>query len=210
MRKTGRKFFIFAAVFSLLLALLPGCGSGKEQIPGTGSVPGLTRQDTGEDMVAGNDLRQPVGEAAQPSTGTIRVVLYFGDKNGYLAAEQRTIPRTAAIARATLQELVKGPSAGSGLLPTLPAGTTLRDIKIQDGLATVDFSKELKSGHKGGSAGETVAVYSIVNTLSQFPTVQKVQILIDGQKVETLAGHMDLSSPLERSSSILRKNSGTF
>ena len=44
---------------------------------------------------------------------------------------------------------------------------------------------------------------SIVNTLTDFPEVEKVQILIEGASVETLSGHMDLSEPLTRMTELL-------
>ena len=47
-------------------------------------------------------------------------------------------------------------------------------------------------------------VGSIVDTLTEFPEVQNVQILIDGAKVETLSGHMDLSEPLARMSELVK------
>ena len=109
-----------------------------------------------------------------------------------------------------MNELIKGPTAQSGLYATIPPGTRLMDIKIEDGLATVDFSEAIKSKHPGGSAGESLTIGSIVNTLTQFPTVQKVQILVEGRVVETLAGHLDISKPLERQAGIIRPNPGTF
>ena len=104
-----------------------------------------------------------------------------------------------------MQELVKGPDINSGLLPTLPTGTQLRDINIRNGLCTVDFSAELKTNHPGGSSWELMTVYSIVNTLTRFSAVEEVQILVEGQIVETLAGHVDLSKPLVRDEHIISK-----
>lgn len=41
-------------------------------------------------------------------------------------------------------------------------------------------------------------VGSIVDTLTEFPEVKRVQILIDGKAIESLSGHMDLTQPLAR------------
>lgn len=126
-----------------------------------------------------------------------RVVLYFADQRGNLVAEPREITRVKGIARRTMQELCRGP-AGEGRFPVIPAGVEVKDINISDGLATVNFSRELTSSHGGGSSGELLTVYAIVNTLTQFQTVERVQILVDGRKIETLAGHVDISVPLAR------------
>ena len=48
-----------------------------------------------------------------------------------------------------------------------------------------------------------MTVYSIVNSLTQFEDIEKVQILIAGEEIETLAGHMDLAYPLERDESLI-------
>lgn len=47
-------------------------------------------------------------------------------------------------------------------------------------------------------------VGSIVDTLTEFPEVKQVQILIEGKKVETLGGHMDLTQPLTRMNDLLK------
>ncbi|MGI6037989.1 MAG: GerMN domain-containing protein [Limnochordia bacterium] len=98
--------------------------------------------------------------------------------------------------RRLLTELLEGPRQGEhGILP-VPAGTQVRSIAITDGIAYVDFSSELITDHWGGTTGELATVYAIVNTLAQLPGIDKVQILVGGREIETLAGHVDLSQPL--------------
>ncbi len=155
------------------------------------------------------NVDQPVQPPEEPQvdvnettiTGeTTTVSLYFASPDGTgLVEEQRNIAKVEGIARETINELVMGPAPASGLLPTIPEGTALVDINIkEDGLCRVDFSSELVNNHLGGSTEETLTVYSIVNTLTQFPTVNEVQIMVDGQFVETLAGHVDVSQALVR------------
>ena len=52
---------------------------------------------------------------------------------------------------------------------------------------------------------EILTVGAIVNTLTEFPDVEKVQILVEGKKVSTLFGHLDVSDPLSRSPGIIKK-----
>lgn len=142
-------------------------------------------------------------------TGETReVVLYFSDSAGqYLSHETRVLPKVEGIARAVMQELIAGPSVESGLLPTIPVGTRLSDINVRpDGLCIVDFTGELLDNHPGGSMNEEITVYSIVNTLTQFPTVQEVQILVDGQKVDSIAGHLDVSTTMTRNETIIQEH----
>ena len=66
-------------------------------------------------------------------------------------------------------------------------------------LAGVDLSKEAVTNHRGGSLDELFAVYAIVNAITvNLPAIKGVQILIDGQEVDTLAGHVDLRHPLSK------------
>jgi spore germination protein GerM len=86
----------------------------------------------------------------------------------------------------------------------IPKGTKVLNISVKNNIAYVDFSDELRKNHPGGSLGEMLTVYSIVDTLTEFPEIKKVQILISGAVVETLVGHIDLTSPLDRDLSLVK------
>ena len=90
-----------------------------------------------------------------------------------------------------------------GQTNVFPKKAKLLGVTVKDGVATVDFSKELQSNFSGGSTGEEMLIGSIVNTLTDFSEIQKVRILIDGASVEPLSGHMDLSDPLPRMTELL-------
>lgn len=85
---------------------------------------------------------------------------------------------------------------GEGLVAPLPRGTSLRAVFIDArGTAFVSLSRE--AAQASGSAGEILAVHSLVGSLSRsVPQVKRVQVLVEGQEVETLAGHLDLRRPL--------------
>ena len=85
----------------------------------------------------------------------------------------------------------------------VPIGTKVLSLKIdKNGTAYADFSKELaKKGQ--GSYGEMMLCYAITNTLTEFKEIKRVQILVEGKKVITLSGHMDVEDPLERNKTLL-------
>ena len=96
-------------------------------------------------------------------------------------AVTRTVASTSAIARATLEELLKGPSDDErkqGYASGSPQGTRLRDVVINNGTAEVDFSRELNTA--AGSCLVTSIRAQIERTLTQFPTVRRVVISVDG------------------------------
>ncbi|MBV9850166.1 MAG: GerMN domain-containing protein [Armatimonadetes bacterium] len=93
-------------------------------------------------------------------------------------------------AQEAISSLISAPSS------PLPPGTKLRSVTISDGLATVDFSRALKDNFRGGDTQEAQTVNAILRTLGQFPTVSKVQILVEGQRVDSLGGLIVISDPL--------------
>ena len=105
-------------------------------------------------------------------------------------------PPAMEAARGALHLLLAGPPPGGGLSGTVPAGTSVLNLVIdEEGLATVDFSAHLTAGSYG-SIAETMLVASIVNTLTALPEVNAVRILVAGQTVESLGGHVLLTAPL--------------
>ncbi len=150
---------------------------------------------------ARRDARRGLGPASAP-TGprpqrSLTALVYFlriTDRGVELIPTKRQVPAESP-ARAALEELIAGPLP-EGCISPLPDGTRLRGVKVKDGLATADFSEELVKRFPGGSSNEAATVYSIVNTLTSLPGVEKVQILVGGRVVDSIGGHVDVSSPL--------------
>jgi len=94
----------------------------------------------------------------------------------------------------------------SGYLSPIPRGTTLRAFYVTDrGDAFIDLSQQVSTAHPGGSFAELLTVSALVNDVTaNLPAVQRVQILIEGKQVDTLAGHVDLRRPLTRDTSLVR------
>ena len=141
----------------------------------------------------------PVQERRDLETTTRMVRLYFAAPTADgLQEEERSISRGASFveeAKQTVAELIKGPR--NGLAPTLPSGVELRQLYIDGrGVAYVDFTRDIQVKHPGGSSGELLTIYSIVNTLAaNFDQIQRVKILVEGNEVLTLAGHIDTRHP---------------
>jgi hypothetical protein len=146
----------------------------------------------------------PTGEKEK-----ILVDIYFAEPNSEsLIIEKRKVEATGDLisrSKQVILELIKGPD--TNLTGTIPPGTTLRNLSINhDGIAFVDFSPELTSRHPGGSSAELLTIYSIVNSLTlNFKGVKKVQILVEGKKVETIAGHIFAMMPFEANTKIIGK-----
>jgi spore germination protein GerM len=137
------------------------------------------------------------------------VTLYFSDPEGeYLVGEKRKILKRREVkeeAGETITELIKGPKGK--LIPTLPSRTKLLSLQVDEkGLAKVNFNKALSKDHPGGSSAEIMTLYSIVNSLTfNFPQIKRVQILIEGEAGETIAGHLSLDQPVSSNFDLVRK-----
>jgi spore germination protein GerM len=136
------------------------------------------------------------------------VYLYFSDeKNSYLVSEERVLfvsEDPLEIGKAIIHDLIQGPIGDLGR--TIPGDATLNAFYIsKDGTAFADFSDIIREKHPGGSQTELLTVYSIVNSIAlNIPQVQRVKILIQGREALTLAGHIDLTSPLPADMIIVR------
>ena len=90
-------------------------------------------------------------------------------------------------------------------ISAIPPGTMLRAFYVTEkGDAFVDVSG-ISAAHPGGSLTELLTVHAIVNAVTaNLPAVQRVQILVDGKEVDTIAGHVDIRQPLLRDTSLIR------
>lgn len=140
-------------------------------------------------------------EAAE-ATGRIRASLYYVAEDGlHLTAVDADVPygtTPAEQARSLVEAQLQ--AAPAPLAQAIAEGTKVRQIFVaDDGTAFVDLSKEAIANHRGGSLDELFAVYALVNAVTvNLPAIKSVQILIDGQEVDTLAGHVDLRHPLAK------------
>lgn len=87
---------------------------------------------------------------------------------------------------------------------TLPADATLLGFYIlPDGTAIADFSDTLSTGTPSGILSEQLAVDSIARTLeTNVASLRRLKILIHGQEVDTLAGHVDLTGFFDLNSGV--------
>ncbi len=96
---------------------------------------------------------------------------------------ERVVPYTQAVARAALEELLKGPSKADkegNYSTSLNTGIKIKSLEITNGIAKVDFSKEI-SKNLGGSCRVASIYAQITETLKQFPTIKSVLISVEGE-----------------------------
>ncbi|MDH4220750.1 MAG: GerMN domain-containing protein [Candidatus Aminicenantes bacterium] len=136
-------------------------------------------------------------ESSQGPAEPITIVLFFPSENDdLLHREEREIISESSEgekAKRIIEEIFKG--SKRGYLSPIPPETKLRELFItKDGVAYVDFSRDISEKHLSGSSAEISTIFSVVNSLSyNLKSVKKVFILIDGGERKTLGGHIDLT-----------------
>lgn len=162
--------------------LITSCGAKQE--------PQQQQQNT---IVKGDSIEQE----------QVELTLYFPNKE-YIETGQENLMMVLpekrevyldnrTMAKAAMEELLKGPKSPE--LSGLPERLKLIGVKVENGIAYVDFSSE---GLSGGSLEESLVIRSVVMTLTEIQGINKVQFLVDGKIPETLMGHADVSTPISR------------
>ncbi len=188
MGERSKSLILFVLGLIFLFCWAAGCAVSREVRPSPGGS-------------------KPPAESGQKETRE-RITLYFGDRQAqWLVPEEREVIRKGEpLEEIVVRELIKGP-AGKDLHRSIPEGAQLLSLTVAGGVARVNFSREFQTKHWGGSTGESFTVYSVVNSLTRLEGIDKVLFLVEGEKIESLAGHMDLTEPLGPSKTLIKKQS---
>ena len=134
----------------------------------------------------------------------VDLTLYFASQNGkYLMKTVRPVEYNSNISleRLLVENLISGPT-GDELYPTINANTKIQSVTVKDNICYVNLSEEFLT-HQTNVTPE-VTIYSIVNTLVELNTVNKVQISIAGNNALMFRDTIELTTLFERNLDILK------
>ena len=132
------------------------------------------------------------------------VTLYYSDAYGkQLLAEQRAVSNLDAseLPNYVVQQLIAGPQS-PGMVSALPQGTSLLDIKVENGTCSVDFNSDFYENRPNTQQAEQLALLSVVNTLCDLEDVNQVQFYVDGIKLENYV-YLSLRDPFVTDTSVV-------
>lgn len=156
--------------------------------------------------VDGKQNREVSVETLTAPTEEVSVDLYFATPDAYLRKETRPVPASfltesaQAQAELLINELLKGSMAQDGTMNVIPPGTEVLEVKYQAEIKALSLTLSSQFANLAGSAGETLAVYSIVNTLTNLEEVNTVTVNIQGAELQ----HMDLLDNLTYSTDLVK------
>ncbi|CAM4397061.1 MAG: GerMN domain-containing protein [Paenibacillus macerans] len=198
----NRKGWVMGMLVVLLL-LSSGCGQKPQAAPTTGTGNAGSNEAVGEPVAAapqnegqGSQGEDNGKEQAQSPLQTTSIEAYYTDDNMLeLTKETRQISFESdqdkyLAALKTLQS-----SENTGLF-ALWEKAVFHSATLADGVLTVDMS--LPDEARQGAGGEALAIEALTKTLFQFQEVNAIELLVDGEKVDTLMGHVELDHPLLR------------
>jgi Sporulation and spore germination len=145
---------------------------------------------------ARRELTQPT--VINPSDPKVKSKLFWasGAEDGSVSPVVVDLPLSSdpvLRSKQVLNTLLAGP-VDTELRTLPPDAALLAFYLLPDGTAIADFSEALGTSIPSGIESEQMAADSITKTLqANVPQVRRLKILIHGQEVETLAGHLDLS-----------------
>ena len=150
------------------------------------------------------------GEKSYKQNTTLN--MYFANYKGTALVEvpvEITYDATIPLEQLAVEQLMKGPYSIEGvnkrsILPTIPEGTRLNKVTVRENTCYVDFSSEFLNKRKSITAD--VAIYSVVNTLVELSTVNKVQFSIDGEQVLEYSSSINFGEPFERNLDLVLSN----
>ena len=195
---------LLAAVLTVLV-LAAACGDGAQptaEPSGPTAAPSPTDGSTSTEAVTPEPTSTIDGAPTEPSPGPTdgaTSVLAYYVRSGPTALFVEPVPidlaePTVAVAQAAYTAAVEQDPVHPDLLRATPDGTTVLDVAIADGVLTVDLSDELTSA-SGSSSQELALRNALAETGLQFDTVESVQLLVEGEPVGDLWGHLDWSEP---------------
>lgn len=138
--------------------------------------------------------------------------VYFSDNTGkslVVIPVDITYNATIPLEQLAIEQLISGPYTIEGVsknnvLPTVPRGTVLNKVTVKENTCYVDFSKEFLN--KEDNITDYVAIYSVVNTLVELPSVNKVQFSIDGEQVLKYNQNINFGEAFERNLDLVKES----
>jgi spore germination protein GerM len=177
---------------------------------GTGTQTQPSPAPGGEERVQSRQVavaKRPAAEpkAEKPAARKTRVFFVSVDPTGtiFVKGTIRTVPASDSPLKDAIDTLLKGPTSQEmnlGLLTMIPTDTKLRGATVRGDTAYLDFSESFRFNALGRE-GLAAQLRQVVFAATEFPTVKKVQILIEGKRVEYLGTEgVSVAEPLSRAS----------
>ena len=128
-----------------------------------------------------------------------KLLLYFANEDGTrLCAVKRNVVYSSNISmeRLVVEQLLLGPQKNETGYAVLNPSTKILSVTVKDGTCYVNLDTSFWT--KSYNVSSDVMIYSIVNSLTELSSVNRVQITIDTEGAVDLKDHASLQPSYER------------
>ena len=132
------------------------------------------------------------------SFGKTELTLYFSNAAGDgLVEEKREVMRNTntSLEKLIVEQLIEGPREPDSY-PTLPPDMKLLNVMVSESVCSINLDSAFLNNSL--EVREYIPIYSIVNSLSELPTVSRVQIRINGSQDAVFRDKIPLNTVFER------------
>ncbi|GGH23997.1 GerMN domain-containing protein [Paenibacillus segetis] len=202
-----KKISVIALMIFLMIAAVgcgqkPLAGSGEnEQLPNLSvneAEPPATVVPDSTNSTQGAQNNDPNEQTDTPTSQKLAIKVYYTDDDIMdLKEMEQEITFVDAKANSKYSEAFKALQnvSGSGVI-SLWGKVILNSTSFTDGELTVDI--QLPDEARLGSGGESLAIDALKATFFQFEEVKQLELTVNGDKVDTLMGHVELEHPMTK------------
>ena len=134
----------------------------------------------------------------------VTLTLYFANETGDGLVSQSMVIQynsNLSLEKLIVERLIQGPPF-QGAYPSLPHTTKLLSTTVKDDTCYVNLDEGFLD--TTCNVTESVPIYSIVNSLVENTSVQKVQISINGETNRTFRSAISLETPFEKNEDLIQ------
>lgn len=202
-----KKISVIALMIFLMTAVV---GCGQKPLAGSGGneqLPNLSANETEPQATAVPDSTEPIQGAQSngqneptgtPASQKLKIKVYYTDDDIMdLKEMEQEITIEDAKANSKYDEAFKALQNVNGNdVISLWGKVILNSTSFVDGELTVDV--QLPDEARLGSGGESLAIDALKATFFQFDEVKQLELTVNGEKVDTLMGHVELEHPITK------------
>jgi len=206
-------------IFNSSCSSFSASGTSKIDVEGSNENQGnqTTEEESEEEDSEGTESPETTEETTDEESSTsstelittttkegLTIRVYYADAEAmYLVGEERLIKGSHKYFEAFI-ELMRPPIT-PGLIKLIPDTAKVNKITKEDSNIDIDLSQSFIDDRFKSHSVDMLLIYSIVNTMTEFPEINTVTFRFDGEKADTF-GQMDLSEPFFRDASLIKKN----
>lgn len=186
-------------VLLMIVAALSGCGVQGTKDRGDDASPSSTYETNSSEaakLLSSHPSTNPV--STEEGINTIEIAVYSSDINlENLLERKETIHAgsEADIIAAAVAELQKDDKDNGGI--SVWKDVHVLSVELTDDAVALDI--QIPDEARLGAPGELQMVETLTKTLFQFPFVNSIDVLVSGEALESMMGHVELHHPIVRS-----------